>query len=106
MNAASIRFDIDRNALTRFARGRRMSLELVEKWARSLGEDLNHWRELAGYEPAENTVHKIHRAFDELEQEFGEAFRPAWTEARHLRQHPEQIPIYQQRIREALRANP
>jgi hypothetical protein len=51
VNSASIRLRMDRQALTRFVNGVPMSLELVEKWARGVREDVNKWRELAGYDP-------------------------------------------------------
>jgi hypothetical protein len=49
INAASIRLKIDRNALTRFAAGIPLSLELVERFATGLALDVNEWRVLAGY---------------------------------------------------------
>lgn len=55
INAASKRLRIDRNTLTRFSEGIPMRLELVEQFARGLGEDINRWRSLAGYPRVELT---------------------------------------------------
>ncbi len=53
INAASIRFNVDRQVLTRLAHGIAPRLDVLERIAVALGEDLNRWRQLASYEPLE-----------------------------------------------------
>jgi hypothetical protein len=53
VNAASLRFDISRPALTKMGMGKAVELEVVERFARGLGEDVNKWRRLYGYPPVE-----------------------------------------------------
>ena len=53
VNAFSQRYGFDRNTVARFAGGGRATLEFVERWARTMNLDVNHWRELCGYPPVE-----------------------------------------------------
>lgn len=53
VNAASIRLRIDRQALTRFSQGIPPSLEVVERFARGMGLDVNEYRKLSGYPPVD-----------------------------------------------------
>lgn len=48
-NQASIKAGIDRFTIARMIAGIPPRLDLVEQFARAFGEDVNHWRELAGY---------------------------------------------------------
>lgn len=47
---ASIKTGIDRTTLTAMLEGSPPRLDIVEAFARAFGEDVNYWRELAGYE--------------------------------------------------------
>jgi transcriptional regulator with XRE-family HTH domain len=82
VNAFSQRFGFDRNTFTRFANQGRGTLDLVERWARSMGLDVNRWRVMCGYPPVETdldpaTWYKV-RAFDlgELAERLGIDYRP------------------------------
>jgi hypothetical protein len=56
INAASVRFGISRVSMTKLASGWPLSLDLLEHFARALGEDPNKWREICGYPPADASV--------------------------------------------------
>ena len=53
IHAAHVRYAISRESLTKMENGQPVGLEVVEKWARSIGEDVNRWRVLWGFPPVE-----------------------------------------------------
>jgi len=63
LNAASQRFGLDRNAVTRMWNGVPASLEFTERFARTFDEDVNTWRVLAGYPAVEPPEWDPDRAF-------------------------------------------
>jgi hypothetical protein len=54
VNAAAQRFEISREALTKMWNGRPTTVEIAEKFAARLSEDLNRWRVLNGFEAIED----------------------------------------------------
>lgn len=50
LSAAARASRISREALTQMTDGIQPTLEVVEKWARWIGEDVNYWRQLFGFE--------------------------------------------------------
>lgn len=55
LNAFSQRYGFDRGTFTRFANTGHATLEFVERWARTMDLDVNHWRELCGYPRVESS---------------------------------------------------
>lgn len=53
INAAHMRLGISREALTKMSYGQPTALEIVERFARGLGESVNQWRQLYGHPPVE-----------------------------------------------------
>ena len=75
---------IERNTLTRMARGNRPALETVEKFARNLGLDVNEWRERFGYPRVEPPFpYNRHEAagLARLKAEYGQEARIVYVPA-------------------------
>ena len=69
VNGAHMRTGISREVITKLTLGQRPELEVLEKFARAFGEDVNEFRRLAGYPPLEDSrppVDRIREAADEL----------------------------------------
>lgn len=49
------RYGFDRNTFSRFAKKGRATLEMTERWARTMNLDVNQWRELCGFTRVEET---------------------------------------------------
>lgn len=67
---ANIRTGIDRFTISQMMEGYVPRVEQVERFARGFGLDVNHWRELAGYERIESPSDTLLRGWDEICQEF------------------------------------
>src|SRR5262245_56948280 len=50
VNSASVRFPVSRESITAMKNGWPLSERVIERWAAAIGEDVNEWRALAGYE--------------------------------------------------------
>lgn len=67
--SASADWHLDRNTFTKFAKGGRVTLDWIERFAERSGEDVAYWREICGYpvhtgpdlEPAEADYAQVFR---------------------------------------------
>ena len=100
LNAASQRFGLDRNAITRMWHGIPASLEFTERFARTFREDVNRWRELAGYEPVFSPDAALNEGIRRIREETGADFQVSAEEFMLARQGPEAV----ERILAAVRA--
>lgn len=99
VNAAARRFGTSREALTKMSDGVSPALEFVERWARAIGEDVNHWRELAGYEPVVNGARWFLDEIDRIRQDTGADFQVSAEEIAFARESPEALKAYAQALR-------
>jgi hypothetical protein len=70
VNSASVRFNLDRGTLTKLVAGKRTSLDFIERWARVIGDDVNKWRGLAGYERVVCPADQLLDGLDQLAADF------------------------------------
>jgi transcriptional regulator with XRE-family HTH domain len=73
-NSASTRLDIDRGTLTKWAQGKSPSVEVVEKFARKLGLDVNLWRIRNGYDPVVSAAEHFFAGLAALNRKHGRPF--------------------------------
>jgi hypothetical protein len=73
-HSAHLRTGVDRQSIMRMQHGLSPRLDVIEKWARGIGEDVNHWRDAAGYPVVETPESRLLRGIKEIQEETGQAF--------------------------------
>lgn len=96
---AEIKTGVDRFTISRMEQGLVPRLDIVEKWARGFGEDVNRWRELAGYQPVYNHTHRFFDEVNRIRQESGVDFQISAEELQLVRESPEALEQYMAAIR-------
>lgn len=86
---AEIRTGVDRFTISRMEQGLVPRLDIVEKWARGFGEDINRWRELAGYPPVVNGARRLIDRLAEVRRETGVDFHVSADELAAAFEPPE-----------------
>lgn len=88
-HGAHDRFGISRESLRKMERGQQPALPQLERWARAIGEDVNHWRQLAGYEPVINGARALIEGLDRLRRELDADFTVNTSELAAAAESPE-----------------
>lgn len=69
-NAAHQRLEISRPAMEKLWDGRDVEIEIIERFARGMGLDVNQWREHWGYERVESAADILFEGWERMCEEF------------------------------------